>query len=84
MKKRISRKHLPGRASHESAMAKTGEHCPLNGWWASADNVGDQRFIGEGSIMPADKGRSVAWTLIASGPGSSTPDDAFLPSGSLQ
>ncbi len=84
MKNRISRNHLPGRTSHQPATAKTGEHCPLNGWWTSADNQGDKRFIGEGSIMPADKGRTVAWTLTTGGLDSSEPDDALLHSGRHQ
>ena len=84
MKKRMSRRHLPGRDSPQSATAKTGEHCPVNGWWAPAGNDGDKRFIGEGSIMPADKGSSVTWTRTTTGPDSSTPDDALVRSGSLQ
>jgi hypothetical protein len=66
MKKRIPHKQLPGKDSHTFHAANTGEHCPLNGWWVPATREGKMRFIAEGSIMPADEGKSVTWTLAAS------------------
>ena len=45
-------------------MAKTGEHCPLSGWWASDGPEGNGHYIGEGSIMPAVSGVSVTWSLV--------------------
>lgn len=66
MKKRIPHHQLPDKNSDTAHVAKTGEHCPLTGRWAPVPGVGDRRLIAEGSIMPADKGRSVTWTLVAS------------------
>jgi len=43
---------------------RTGDHCPSNGWWASANNPTDGQFISEGSLMPSEKGVSVIWTLL--------------------
>jgi hypothetical protein len=40
-------------------LAKTGERFPVGGSWAPVDRHEDQRIFAEGSIMPADKGRSV-------------------------
>ena len=63
MKKRIPRRHASGVKSFIT-FAKTGEHCPLNGWWASEWLEGSH-YVSEGSIMPAVKGESVIWTLVA-------------------
>lgn len=67
MKKRIPHKQIPGRDRQTAVAANTGEHCPLAGWWVPAAGEGKRRFISEGSIMPADDGKSVTWTLTASG-----------------
>jgi hypothetical protein len=69
MKKRIPPTHVRGKNSTQAHLAKTGEHCPVGGWWAPADRHEDQRIFAEGSIMPADKGRSVTWTLVTNVPG---------------
>jgi hypothetical protein len=65
MKKRLPRKQLPGKTAPKPTTAKTGEHCPVIGWWAPSGRQGDKNFVAEGSIMPADKGQSVTWTLVA-------------------
>jgi hypothetical protein len=63
MKKRIPRKHLSSRKLNIT-MAKTGEHCPLSGWWAPDGSEGNGHYIAEGSIMPAVSGVSVTWSLV--------------------
>ena len=63
MKKRIPRKHLPNRKPYIT-MAKTGEHCPVSGWWAADGADGDGFYIAEGSIMPTVKSETVIWTLV--------------------
>ncbi|WP_181037311.1 hypothetical protein [Arthrobacter sp. 4R501] len=73
MKKRIPHKQNPGKNSHKAYAAKTGEHCPSDGWWAPTGLKADRRFIAEGSIMPADNGKSVTWILVASESGSRKP-----------
>lgn len=42
---------------------RTGEHCPVNGWWVPVDGEGDACFITEGSIMPPVNGAPGLWTL---------------------
>ncbi|KRE71630.1 hypothetical protein [Arthrobacter sp. Soil762] len=42
---------------------RTGEHCPVNGWWAPLEGEGDARFITEGTIMPSVNGAPGLWTL---------------------
>jgi hypothetical protein len=44
-------------------MAKTGFHCPANGFWRPEDRSGDLVFVFEGSIMPASRGGSTVWYL---------------------
>lgn len=44
-------------------MAKTGFHCPANGFWRPADRSVDPVFVFEGSIMPAARGGSTVWHL---------------------
>lgn len=70
MKKRISWKARP-----VPQPVKTGEHCPVIGWWAPSNSQDVKRFVTEGSIMPPDKGQSVTWKLVASAgiPGSRLP-----------
>lgn len=43
--------------------AKTGFHCPANGFWRPADRAADPVFVFEGSIMPATGGGSTVWYL---------------------
>ena len=44
-------------------MAKTGFHCPANGFWRPADRSKDPVFVFEGSIMPATGRGSTVWYL---------------------
>lgn len=64
MKKRIPRPHLRLKNSEKTFEAKTGEHCPANGWWVPVNREGEGHFIAEGSIMPADNGQSITWALV--------------------
>ena len=43
--------------------AKTGFHCPANGFWRPDDGSVDPVFVFEGSIMPASRGGSAVWYL---------------------
>ena len=67
MKIRIPHKQPSGTNSHDARRAKTGEHCPMNGWWASTGRENDRRFIAEGSLMPANNGQPITWTVVAGG-----------------
>ncbi|CAH0284681.1 hypothetical protein SRABI83_04028 [Arthrobacter sp. Bi83] len=44
-------------------MAKTGSHCPTNGFWRPQDRSADPVFVFEGSIMPVSGGGSTVWYL---------------------
>jgi hypothetical protein len=65
MKKRIPHRQIPGKNVRKGREARTGEHCPVNGWWAPAGKEAEAQYITEGSIMPPSNNRSVAWTLAA-------------------
>lgn len=43
--------------------ARTGFHCPANGFWRPEDRSTDAVFIFEGSIMPAGSAGSTVWYL---------------------
>lgn len=75
MKKRIQQRRIPGKYSTKAVVVKTGEHCPMNGWWVPNTVDGVMRSIFEGSIMPAEQGKSVTWTLAASESGSLQSQD---------
>lgn len=64
MKKRIPRMQIPGRNAYEAHGVKTGEHCPMTGWWVPAGREGNGHYIAEGSMMPSDSGQSITWTLV--------------------
>jgi hypothetical protein len=42
--------------------SSTGHHCPITGWWRSAEDL-EPRFISEGDVMPAANGTPTQWTL---------------------
>ena len=44
-------------------MAKTGSHCPANGFWRPEDRSGNPVFVFEGSIMPVSSSGSTVWFL---------------------
>jgi hypothetical protein len=54
-----------GRKSGKSPglMAKTGFHCPANGFWRPEDRSVEPVFVFEGSIMPAGGRGSTVWYL---------------------
>ena len=64
--KRIHHRPFPSQSSRKGREARTGEHCPLTGWWAPAGLEADAQLLAEGSIMPPSRGVLVAWTLVAS------------------
>jgi hypothetical protein len=66
MKKRIQLKSPVERNVRMSRSARTGDHCPADGWWAPLGDTGNHRFIAEGSIMPSAKGEPSNWRLIVS------------------
>lgn len=66
MKKRLPQRKFSGQDAPMAFSARTGEHCPVNGWWVSTSGEGASRFIAEGSLMPAELGKSAIWTLAAS------------------
>jgi hypothetical protein len=49
--------------SGRSLMARTGFHCPANGFWRPEDRSTDPVFVFEGSIMPAGRSGSTTWLL---------------------
>ncbi|WP_159706617.1 hypothetical protein [Arthrobacter sp. 18067] len=65
MKKRSSHPLISTTRRPLADAARTGEHCPSNGWWGRADNSSGVRLIAEGSIMPPHSGESVIWILMA-------------------
>ena len=73
MKKRIQHRQFHSKSSRKGREARTGEHCPLNGWWAPAGQEAAAQLLAEGSIMPPSGGELVTWTLVASQFGSRKP-----------
>lgn len=74
MKKRVLT--LPAHSAMSgptNAHSRTGEHCPANGWWAPLNRRSAARFLTEGSVMPADGGAAVVWTLAQRPDPSTTP-----------
>ncbi|MDQ0862841.1 hypothetical protein QF036_000422 [Arthrobacter globiformis] len=61
----------PAATQSEAAAVRTGEHCPQTGWWyplqaepaapASAAAGLTQRYVGQGSVMPAIGGSPSLW-----------------------
>jgi hypothetical protein len=52
----------------KATTARTGEHCPLTGWWADElhHTEGATVFVAQGSLMPSIDGRATVFVL---GPG---------------
>lgn len=44
--------------------ARTGSHCPINGFWRAEADTADPLFVFEGSIMPTRAGRGTTWYLV--------------------
>lgn len=66
MKSRLPRKQFPSKIASTARTAKSGERCPVMGLWVTAGRKRDGHFLLEGSIMRADGGQSVTWTLVSS------------------
>lgn len=82
----MKKRHSTATTTHarravSSRQSRTGEHCPLNGWWAPAGREADRRYIAQGSILPADDGESVIWTLVEHVPNAQRPKYALPPAG---
>ena len=61
MKNRSLMKTRRGTDFRVRRILRTGEHCPVSGWWAVESEPKAARFIGEGSVMPAHHGVAVSW-----------------------
>ncbi|MCY1310053.1 hypothetical protein D9M69_651070 [compost metagenome] len=48
---------------------RTGENCPVTGWWAPFNDELNAQFITEGSLLPSNYGSAVSWKLIVRGLG---------------
>lgn len=81
MKKHYPHKEVHGTRTHRARQARTGEHCPFNGWWAPAGREEDRRYVMQGNILPAHDGGTVVWTLVAAGSGSRHPKYVLPPAG---
>ncbi|MGO4235882.1 hypothetical protein [Pseudarthrobacter sp. YAF2] len=64
MKKRLLHTQPAGKNAFQTRTAKTGEHCPMTGFWAPADLNGNRLVISEGEIMPSNQGESATWILV--------------------
>ncbi|TLM82677.1 hypothetical protein FDW83_12040 [Pseudarthrobacter sp. NamE2] len=58
---------LSNTRSSRNREARTGEHCPLTGWWAPGGDEAEALFVAEGSIMPSRLGHSTSWSLVSGG-----------------
>ncbi|MBT8161821.1 hypothetical protein KKI43_15410 [Arthrobacter sp. GN70] len=47
-----------------SLTARTGFHCPRNGFWRPLGSLVEPLFVFEGSIMPTHAGNSIEWHLV--------------------
>ena len=68
VKKRTHSQHTGSSVNGRGPRPRTGEHCPVNGWWAPLSNEASAHFITQGSIMPAVKGHPESWRLLAGQP----------------
>ncbi|BCW86184.1 hypothetical protein DM794_01000 [Paenarthrobacter ureafaciens] len=46
--------------------ARTGSHCPANGFWLPEGSSGQPIFVFEGSVMPASETGAAVWHLQTS------------------
>lgn len=81
MKKHYPHTEVHGTRTHRARQARTGEHCPFNGWWAPAGREENRRYVMQGNILPAYDGSTVTWTLVASSSGSRSPKYVLPPAG---
>lgn len=54
-----------GFARSVAPTARTGEHCPLSGWWTDAGRGSDPStvYVAEGGLMPARGGQATIWVV---------------------
>lgn len=51
-------------SSHDSRLAaRTGYHCPANGFWVPDGQPGQAVFVFEGSLMPMSASGAALWLL---------------------
>ncbi|HEY8700032.1 MAG TPA: hypothetical protein VIM08_03545 [Arthrobacter sp.] len=60
--KKISSAHRTPSSGGRLA-ARTGSHCPANGFWIPEGQPGQAVFVFEGSIMPASASGATIWLL---------------------
>jgi hypothetical protein len=61
--KKISSAHRNSFSGSRRLAAKTGSHCPANGFWLAEGQSGQPVFVFEGSIMPAGGSGATVWLL---------------------
>lgn len=64
MKKRSQARTWGNAETGPQGGLRTGDHCPVSGWWASEVEPQAPRFISEGSVMPTHHGVAVSWTRV--------------------
>lgn len=60
--KKISSAHR-NPASGSRLVARTGSHCPVNGFWRPEGQEGQAVFVFEGSLMPVSVSGASLWLL---------------------
>jgi hypothetical protein len=50
-------------ATQRSLAARTGAHCPKNGFWLPEGGTGQPVFLFQGSIMPMGEAGPSVWVL---------------------
>lgn len=81
MKKRIQSQHIAGVDGGGSPGSRTGEHCPVDGWWAPLNDETAAHFIVEGSVMPSVGGNPTIWKLVRHLPRIQGPSHDVPPKG---
>ncbi|GAA2855204.1 hypothetical protein [Paenarthrobacter ilicis] len=72
--KKISTAGWVSQPTREAISARTGFHCPRNGFWRPVGGIGEPLFIFEGSLMPTHAGKSIEWHMVDTRPGHSALD----------
>ncbi|QMU84160.1 hypothetical protein FV140_20325 [Paenarthrobacter ureafaciens] len=71
--KKISTLGWVSNPTHGAATARTGFHCPRNGFWRPVGGIGEPLFVFEGSLMPrtaATASNGTLWTPVPATPDS--------------
>lgn len=66
MKKRTLYEQNPELNFTEARGARTGEHCPMEGWREHVGRTAAWQGIAKGSVLQTDNSPSVGWMLVAS------------------